>query len=393
MKKTKFLFFLAILGLIISCSDKKPDDPIKIIEQITKEVSDNSDKWEKEEWDAAADKISAALKNLPSPLETKEKIDLTYSLSSLRVHSRLHERRAAKMMEVIKEFEKIIGTSDSDKDTVEEIDPNILPIESDLSGSIDNKHQITMHLSREGDDMITGEYYYNKQGSNNRLTLTGSISDTKIDLEEYNSDNVLTGQFQGQYNNSEFTGTFTTPDGRTMPFTLHLTKGSNKVKDAGPNKTLSEYRDDYDDTESSPRRSASSGSSDYQSSFDDMDEFDDLDERANEYIDNLQKQYKEKQDYYAKMDIDIDQWLDEYLEYMDEFEKYYPGFLKNDPVATSKIVNLLPKHEKFTATATRVGRYFASHAPTPSQNRKWMKACEKALEVYEKIDKIEMPKK
>ena len=377
IKKSKnwICLLLALFGVMISCTNKQPTDPFEIIEQVANEVSEHSEEWEKEEWDAAADKVLEALEKLPSPLETSELIQLSSDCSMMRVSSTLHERKAAKMIEVLDKLNDIISGSRKslDGDKEDELDTGELPRESVFSGLIDNQYPVTMHLVRNGDAGVNGDYFYDKNGPNNKLMLVGNISMSDIDLEEYNNDNVQTGRFQGKFESGYFNGTFSTPDGRSMPFNLQLTQGYGKTAGNG---SSDEYSDDYNGYSHNSNLSSNSPKSYQKSNSFDNDNFLDED-AAEEYINELQSQLEDERKKYEDEDMDIDKWLDEYLDYLNEYEKWLPAYHKKDPVAISKISQLAKQGRKHTIRGGKMGHYFARHSPTPSQAKKWQIISEK----------------
>lgn len=90
-----------------------------------------------------------------------------------------------------------------------------------LKGKINRKYGIMMQIKIE-DGVVSGNYYYTKYGSNNTLRLTGSLSNEKMQLTEYNEKGENTGFFDGILeSNSYYHGTFTNYKGTKMSFELY----------------------------------------------------------------------------------------------------------------------------------------------------------------------------
>ena len=85
----------------------------------------------------------------------------------------------------------------------------------DMRGAVD-KYPITMHLEIDG-SMVKGVYYYDKQGPNATLKLSGTNEDGILDMNETNAEGVPTGHFKGKLYNGVFKGVFFTTDGKKMP--------------------------------------------------------------------------------------------------------------------------------------------------------------------------------
>ena len=90
-----------------------------------------------------------------------------------------------------------------------------------FKGNINGKYGIMMQIKIE-DGVVSGNYYYTKYGSNNTLGLTGSLSNEKMQLTEYNEKGENTGFFDGILeSNSYYHGTFTNYKGTKMSFELY----------------------------------------------------------------------------------------------------------------------------------------------------------------------------
>lgn len=88
-----------------------------------------------------------------------------------------------------------------------------------LHGSISSL-PITMEFTINGSS-VNGTYYYNKYGSDARITLRGEVVDGQIVLREYDSNGVKYGDFRGYLINGEYSGTFSDKNGKGMSFSLH----------------------------------------------------------------------------------------------------------------------------------------------------------------------------
>lgn len=112
----------------------------------------------------------------------------------------------------------------------------------DLHGTVD-KYPITMHLIIDG-TTVKGSYYYDKQGPNAELTLSGTNDDGELDINETDADGTPTGHFKGKINDGVFRGQFITNKGKKMPFIV--SEGDIEISDNND----FEY-DDSSDTSSS----------------------------------------------------------------------------------------------------------------------------------------------
>ena len=94
-------------------------------------------------------------------------------------------------------------------------------MEMDLYGSVAN-YLITMHLYFDGND-VDGNYYYDRRGPNETLSLNGTYKDGKLDLYETDASGRQTGHFDGYYDGVEYKGIFINRDGKRMSFILNDT--------------------------------------------------------------------------------------------------------------------------------------------------------------------------
>lgn len=85
-----------------------------------------------------------------------------------------------------------------------------------LYGTVD-KYPITMSLNIDG-SVVKGTYYYNKQGPDNVLTLSGVMNGSEMDIYESDENGRQTGHFKGHYSNGEYQGEFITMQGKSMYF-------------------------------------------------------------------------------------------------------------------------------------------------------------------------------
>ena len=68
-----------------------------------------------------------------------------------------------------------------------------------------SQYGIHMVLDINGSE-VNGYYYYDSQGSNNRVTLKGSISNGNMKLNKYNENGEETGYFEGNFNGNMYSG-------------------------------------------------------------------------------------------------------------------------------------------------------------------------------------------
>lgn len=85
-----------------------------------------------------------------------------------------------------------------------------------LYGAVD-KYPITMSLNIDG-SVVKGTYYYNKQGPDKVLTLSGVLNNGEMDIYEADENGRQTGHFRGYYSNGVYQGEFITQQGKSMSF-------------------------------------------------------------------------------------------------------------------------------------------------------------------------------
>jgi hypothetical protein len=171
-----------------------------------------------------------------------------------------------------------------------------------LQGTVD-KYPITMHLEIDG-STAKGTYYYDKQGSNAKLKLSGSYEDDILDLNETDADGTPTGHFRGKFANGVFKGHFITNQGKKMPF------------------VVSEEDADNDDF-----------------SFDSSDD-----------------EITSSDDDFAMGDGDasIDEFLDEYEKFWRSYMKFFKKVDKNDPTAMIEYAKLLEQYNDYNKKLSKI---------------------------------------
>ena len=206
-----FIMMISVICLMFTACEQqaKRTDPISVIERLSQEVDKNCDSWDKAAWDETADRLQAALSELPQPIDTTQ-INLTSALESLLMKAHAHERQAIKILQVLKPYENL---KKAGEESDEEPDESLTFV-----GSIEEL-PITMNLDFYG-NRVKGSYYYDKKGPGSKLTLTGTLKKGVIDLVEKNDNDETTGRFHGELIDSSFLGTFTDSKGRERTFAL-----------------------------------------------------------------------------------------------------------------------------------------------------------------------------
>ncbi|MFD3407362.1 hypothetical protein SKC37_01720 [Aquirufa sp. HETE-83D] len=110
-----------------------------------------------------------------------------------------------------------------------------------FEGSINNKYQITMSLTKTG-KVLSGSYAYASMG--NSFNLSGTIEDDgTIVLNEYSATNVLQGIFNGTYRPEGISGTWKKPTSdKLMPFLL--TEKAPTISDASASCMETEFENE-----------------------------------------------------------------------------------------------------------------------------------------------------
>lgn len=258
MKTLSYLAGLLLLCFVFACSSKGEkesseddageSDPIEVINELSQDAISNHSTWEEEDWEDCAKQLSDALSELPEPLEMEEEMKLEASFSVFEELCSLHKRRAASVIEVLNRYQGMAKAKDVDEDDNSDEDEEddddsygdsddgvksssgvAVPGNCRLEGLIDSKYKVTMHLVRGNGNLISGNYYYNKNGSKNKLQLNGTVEGSRVVLNEYNADMQETGHFDGVFSGGVYTGSFNTPGGRLMPFRLQANTSASDV--------------------------------------------------------------------------------------------------------------------------------------------------------------------
>ncbi|MCQ2237906.1 MAG: serine/threonine protein kinase [Bacteroidaceae bacterium] len=94
-----------------------------------------------------------------------------------------------------------------------------------LDGYIDGKYGVVMNIEIKHDGTVSGSYYYKKKGNSSRLSLSGKYEkEGGMRIQEFNSEGIQSGLFEGNFNGSTYTGYFTSYRGDTMPFSIYVQK-------------------------------------------------------------------------------------------------------------------------------------------------------------------------
>ena len=189
----------------------------------------------------------------------------------------------------------------------------------DMHGSVD-KYPITMHLEIDG-SIIKGAYYYDKQGSDAKLKLSGTNDDGILDINETDADGTPTGHFRGKFANGIFSGQFVTNQGKKMPFMV----SENSTGDG-------DFSFDSGD------------SSDSDDSFDN----DDLSIENDDFTT-------------GKGDASVDEFLDEYEFFWRKYMSFMKKVDKSDPTALADYAKLLNECNEYNRKLQKVrGKLSAS---------------------------------
>lgn len=291
---------ITIAIVSISCSSKSTKDPITVIDELSSKISSSSEDWDEKEWDKAAEKLKYALAELPSPLETQEEISLHAAITSIEINAGMHERKAANLLNVLKAYAEKGGKM-SDVFTDGAVD---------LKGYVD-KYPITMHIDVDG-SLVEGSYYYNKRGPGAKLNLSGKFDEGDMNLNETDENGTPTGHFQGEFDGSEFKGTFITNKGKRMPFVV---SESGASLDELPSDDEGEVPDDY---ESYP-------------------DYGDDDIIADE-----------------EGDPSVDRFLDDYEKFMNDYVTCLKKMENDDPTALANYAKMTARSAKMSSQADRL---------------------------------------
>jgi len=166
----------------------------------------------------------------------------------------------------------------------------------DMHGTVD-KYPITMHLEIDG-STVKGTYYYDKQGSNAKLKLSGTNEEGVLDINETDAEGTPTGHFKGKIANGVFRGQFITNQGKKMAFVVSEGDSSDSLSD-----------DDYSFSDSDEGDTGLSLDSEGDSSFD-------------EFLDEYEKFWKRYMSYMKKIDKSDPTALIEYGKLVNEYNEY-----------------------------------------------------------------------
>lgn len=205
----------------------------------------------------------------------------------------------------------------------------------DMHGTVD-KYPITMHLEIDG-STVKGMYYYDKQGSNAKLNLSGTNEDGVLDINETDAKGTPTGHFTGRFSNGIYSGSFVTNQGKQMPF--KLTEGDPSDIEVDDDS----YSDDYD-SDSDVDMSSSSGSEDW------------------------------------------DAVLESYEKYVDKYVSYVKKAAKGDMTALAEYPSLMEKAQEFSDKLQNAKGDMSASQWTRYNNisMKMMKAAQEMQQKYQK---------
>lgn len=100
---------------------------------------------------------------------------------------------------LISDYEVESSSSDNTSSIDENIGSSIT-----MKGKV-SKYGIHMVLDINIED-VNGYYYYDSQGSENRVMLKGTLADGKLKLKKYDKDGNVTGYFEGEYDGTSYQG-------------------------------------------------------------------------------------------------------------------------------------------------------------------------------------------
>lgn len=293
------LFIGTVFLLVTSCGNKQkkvendPSDPINSIVALSEEISSNGNDWDEAKWMEAAEKLASIWSDLPSPLETKEEVELSSAIARMKVIASMHERKAASFMEAL----KVCNLNKN----------NGLDGTYSLEGRVE-KYPIVMNLEIKGEN-VKGTYYYKKNGPSAQLNLSGTNKDGKLDLNETDKNGTPTGHFKGKMENGIFKGFFIDNKSNKMPFIVSEVGTDESSIDFTFEDDEAEVPDDYD---SNPDID-----DDSEISFDDKG-----DESIDDFIKEYEKFWKSYMSFLKKADANNPTWVIEYGKLMNQANKY-----------------------------------------------------------------------
>lgn len=193
---------------------------------------------------------------------SKDQLETVFSLAvdeTASITFKFDKTKGAVKFKVSSKWDGNNGDSSDDNFAKESSDESSY----DMRGKVD-KYPITMHLDIDG-TQVKGTYYYDKQGANAQLYLSGTRNGDMLDLNETDSNGTPTGHFKGILRNAEYRGQFITNKGMSMPFAV--TEGD--PDDLSFDDDDSSSNSSYDDSETS----SSSGSSDWDELLDSYEQY------------------------------------------------------------------------------------------------------------------------
>ena len=95
---------------LFSCNKKGNADggkPVEVIESLSNEISAKSEQWTKEDWDAAAEQLKAAIANLPNPMADDELIIVNSAIPRMKVYAERHKNMAATFLVALSKYKSV----------------------------------------------------------------------------------------------------------------------------------------------------------------------------------------------------------------------------------------------------------------------------------------------
>lgn len=107
MRKNLILTAVAAMVLsFMSCLPKAgksydASNPVAMIEALGNDIASESENWEKEQWDAMADNLETAIRNLPAQMGEDDAAIVASALQRMGVYAERHKRTASELLGVI----------------------------------------------------------------------------------------------------------------------------------------------------------------------------------------------------------------------------------------------------------------------------------------------------
>lgn len=294
--KNLFLLLISAICMLVSCGDSK-----KLVPEQSKITGPLGDYYEvvDREYSLIDGKISVEIKRIkdgmPTPWKegmevgyddgyfephftielkdndgnilSKDKTDIVFDREDLKTISSIGVDETASISFDAKEGASKfkIGSTFTvhNGDSKNEDNSSSIDGSHDLKGIVD-KYPITMHLEIDGTN-VNGSLYYDKNGPNAKLMLSGTNNDGVLDLNETEVNGKPTGHFNGKFENVIFKGQYIMSNGKSMPFAV--TEGD--VDDLSFDDDDSSSNSSYDDSETS----SSSGSFDWDELLDSYEQY------------------------------------------------------------------------------------------------------------------------